>query len=90
MEPMLAERNDVGKLCSSAILRPERARSKSPGDHQNEKDDDQNPDHADPAMSEAIAVSAEATAEATEQEDDEQDEKDGTKRHDGSSFGKLY
>lgn len=45
---------------------------------QNKNDDGDDPDNADPAMPEAIAVSTEATTEAPEQEYDQNDEKNIT------------
>lgn len=63
--------------------------SEASSENQNEEDDDQDANHADPAMSEAVAVSAEAAAEAPDEEYDENDEKNGTNRHDVPSAGKT-
>jgi hypothetical protein len=64
-----ASRPQTDYLRRSTISKSEPTHEK-----QHNEDDQNDADDADPAMSEAIAITAEATAEATKQEDDKNDD----------------
>lgn len=54
--------------------------------HQNNDNDQDGTQHADPAMSEAVAVPAKAATEAAEEHNNEKNNEDGTEWHDHSSI----
>ena len=63
--------------------------SKAPSENQSKQDDDQDANHANSAVPEAIAVSTKAATEAPKEKNDGDDEKIGAKRHDISGTGRL-
>ena len=57
------------------------ARSNTPKQHENQKNNQDNTDETNPAMSVAVTVTAEAATETAKQKNDEDDDEDESQRH---------
>lgn len=86
---MFPKRPDTAPTYTNGSTRHKLIVLEATSDDQNKKDDDQNTDHANPAMPEAVAVAAEAATKAPEKKYDEKNQKNGTKRHNVLSFGRI-